>query len=137
MDESEISHLEKYSTKEIMLFENKISDLFFEIAAEFTGNVKSTQMMRDDDFVHRNDRKTNDIHLFLELKDGNYFHLRAYTRHMLEAGQTSGGQIFLTGYEKNGVDQTGGNHTLKQDWYEWDAKTIVQEIIKQNPEKFS
>lgn len=128
--------LEKHDVKEIMLFENRISDLMFAIASKFSGKTKSTQLMRDDDFVHRRDRATNDIHVFLELKNGQYFHLRAYTRHMLDMGDIPKDRIFLTGYKKSSVSQTGGEHSLRQDWYIWDAETIANEIISQNEELF-
>ncbi len=115
-----------------MLFENRIASLLFAVASKFSGKVKSTQLMSDDNFVHRRDRTTNDIHLFLELKNGQYFHLRAYTRHMLDMGGIPEDKIFLTGYIKTSVTQIGGDHSLKQGWYTWDAEAIASEVISQN-----
>lgn len=128
---SELSS-EEYAAREIMLFESRISDLMFTVASKFSGKVKSIQLMRDDDFVHRRDRTTNDIHVFLELKNGQYFHLRAYTRHMLDMGKIPEDRIFLTGYLKSSVSQTGGEHSLRQDWYIWNAEAIANEITRQN-----
>ena len=128
--------LVKYDTREIILFENRISDLMFAIASKFSGRVKTTQLMRDDDFVHRRDRTTNDFHLFLELKNGQYFHLRAYTRHMLDKGKITEDKILLTGYTKSSVSQTGGEHALRQGWYSWNAEAIANEIVSQNEEIF-
>jgi len=126
----------KHETKDIMLFEQQIAALLFSVAAKFSGKIKSFQMMRDDDFVRRKDRTTNDIHLFFELNNEQIFHLRAYTRHMLEVGEIPKDRIFLTGYQKPSIAQTGGEHSLNQAWYKWDSDLIAQGIIAQNPSLF-
>ena len=126
----------KHDVREVMLFENRISELMFATAVKLTGKVKSFQFMRDDDFVHRRDRTTNDIHVFFELKNGQFFHLRAYTRHMLDMEKIPDTTILLTGYIKSSVSHTGGEHALRQEWYPWDAETIANEITNQQPELF-
>ena len=45
-------------------------------------------------------------------------------------------EIFITGYRKTSVSQTGGEHSLKQGWYIWDPEIISQEIETQNPTLF-
>ncbi len=110
--------------------------LFQRVAAQLQGRFISLQLMNDDNFVHRRDRTSNDIHLFLELPQ-TYFHLRSYTRHMLLAPtQVADGKIFLTGYTKQQITLTGGNHSLEQKWYHRDPVMISQEIIRQNPTLF-
>lgn len=123
----------KHTIAEIMLFDSRISNLMFEIGSRLSAKVVSIQIMRDDDFVHRRDRTSNDIHMFCELKNGQYFHLRVYTRHMLDMDEIPTNTIFLTGYIKELRSQIGGNHSLKQNWYEWDADIIADQIITQNP----
>ena len=127
---------EKYSMKEIMLFEGQISELMFKIGSLLSRKIKNFQVTNDDNFKHRRERKTNDIHLFFELKNGQYFHLRTYTRHMLDTGRTPRDQIFLTGYIKPSISQTGGQHSFRQGWYRWNPEIIAQEIIAQNPGLF-
>lgn len=129
----------KHSTQEIMLFENRIESLMFTTASKLTGKVKSFQLMRDDNFVHRRDRTTNDIHIFFELNNGQFFHLRAYTRYMLDMEEIPTDKIFLTGYKKPSVSQTGGEHAFKQDWYPWDPEAIANEVLSQmknSPQNF-
>jgi hypothetical protein len=134
--ESPDQNLKKHSIKEVMLFESKITELLQAIAAKLSRYVKSTQFMRDNNFIRREDRTTNDIHLFLELKNGKYFHLRSYTRHMLDMNTIPTDEIFLTGYVKESISQNGGEHSFKQGWYQWNPDTIANEIIIQNPELF-
>lgn len=127
----------KYHQKDIIVFENKLSDLFFAIGTKLAGKVQSFQTVTDDHFVHRRDRTANDIHLFLELKNGKLFHLRGYTRHMIDTKTLDSNKVLLTGYYKDAATQTGGVHSLKQDWYPWDPNLITQAIEFQNPELFS
>lgn len=108
---------EKHSVKEVMLFEGRITELLQSIAVKLSGYIKSFQLMRDNNFIKREDRTTNDIHLFLELKNGKYFHLRSYTRHMLDMKEIPTDEIFLTGYVKESISQSGGEHSFKQSWY--------------------
>ncbi len=54
--------------KEVMLFERRIGELMFSIASKLVDKVKSFQLMKDDDFVHRRGRTANDIHIFFKLK---------------------------------------------------------------------
>lgn len=115
--------------------EAKVSNLFSDIGSRLSPLVKSMTLMTDDNFVHRRDRTSNDIHLFLELKNGKVLHLRAYVRHMLETEIQDNG-IFLTAYLKDQIEQTGGAHSLRQGSYNWSAEEIVEEIKKQNPDLF-
>ncbi len=130
------SAAQKYSPLEVISFENKLSELLLGVGIKMAGKIKSWQPMSDDQFVHRRDRTSNDLHLFLELKDGKFFHLRAYTRYMLDTRSAGADKVFLTGYQKDTVAQTGGVHSLKQDWYSWDSEAICQEILRQNPGLF-
>jgi hypothetical protein len=127
---------DKNSSLEIIQFENKIADLMLAIGVKFSSKIVNFQVKRDADFVKRKDRQTNDIHLFFQLKSGRYFHLRAYTRHMLDINKTSTDKIFLTGYLKSSVDNEGGEHSFRQAWYEWNPETVSEEIEKQNPTLF-
>ena len=61
-----------------ILLENKVTNLFRGVVSELIGRYQSFQLMLDDNFVHRRDRTSNDVHLFLELDINQYFHLRAY-----------------------------------------------------------
>ena len=131
------SEIQKHTVQERILFENRIEDLMMGVAGKLSGKVRSIQMMRDDNFVHRRDRKTNDVHAFFELSNGQYFHLRTYTRHMLDMDTVPSDKILLTGYTKAGIAQIGGTHSLKQDWYQWDADTIASEVVRQNPSLFN
>ncbi|MFC1749001.1 hypothetical protein ACFL2V_09375 [Pseudomonadota bacterium] len=118
--------------------ETRLTDLFYDICIKLTKRVVSFQVMPDDYLVHRRDRTSNDLHAFLDLNDGRIFHLRAYTRHMLDAPENlEEGRVMLTGYLKDSVQLTGGTHSFKQKWYDWDAEFIAQEIVAQNPELFS
>lgn len=113
-------------------FERSIAILFFDVANEMNGKYISFQLMRDDDFMHRRDRHFNDIHLFLELNGRGYFHLKGYTRHMLEHPELIASQrVYLTGYLKSNISKVGGTHSLRQDWYKRDPKKIAEQIIVQ------
>ncbi|MEI6588055.1 MAG: hypothetical protein WCO05_03850 [Candidatus Moraniibacteriota bacterium] len=127
---------EKHSAKETLLFENRISDLMFVIMSKLSKRVKSVQVMKDDNFVHRRDRTANDIHVFFELKNGQFFHLKAYTKHMLDMDDIPVKKIFLTGYVQSSISQIGGKHSLKQGWYEWSDEVIASEIVAQNQALF-
>lgn len=127
---------DKHGIDEAILFENHISELMFAIASKLSKKIVSFQAMRDDDFVHRKDRTINDIHIFLGLKNGQYFHLRAYTRHMLDMDEIPKEEIFLTGYIKSSISHTGGEHSFRQGWYKWDAECIAREILEQNSSLF-
>jgi hypothetical protein len=129
-------NLSAKNSLEIIQFENKIADLMLNIGVKFSNKIVNFQIKRDADFVKRKDRQTNDIHLFFQLKGGRYFHLRAYTRHMLDTTRDSTDKIFLTGYLKSSVDNEGGEHSFKQGWYEWNPEIISDEIEKQNPTLF-
>lgn len=135
-DQKQNSKPEKHNIKEVMLFENRTTELLQAIALKLSKYVKSFQLMRDDNFVKREDRTTNDIHLFLELKNGKYFHLRSYTRHMLDMNEIPKDEIFLTGYIKESISQSGGEHSFRQSWYQWNPEVIVSEIVTQNPTLF-
>lgn len=118
--------------------ESVTTDLFAKIGAQLSGKCKSFQLLRDDDFSHRRDRDSNDIHLFLELFKDGYFHLRAYIRHMLQHQEKiKNGELFLTGYYKDGISLNGGTHSFRQDWYLADSEVITREIEMQNPHLFS
>jgi len=119
--------------KEAVLLEGKTADLMLAVTP-LIKNVKSFQLMRDNDFSKRKDRNINDIHIFFELKNGKYFHLRAYTKYMLDTGVKD--KVFLTGYIKPSVEQFGGEHSLRQGWYEWNPIEIASEVISQNPTLF-
>ena len=135
--ETTLNYKESY-IKEAVLLESKLKHLFVDISSNFVGKIISFQLMRDDDFVHRRDRIENDIHMFFELKNGEYFHLRGYTRFMLTALElVKEGKIFLTGYRKNTITHNGGEHSFKQKWYENDANKIADEIISQNLDIFN
>lgn len=123
-------------TLQTINLENLTSNLLLNIALKLAGKYKTFQLMKDDNFVHRKDRTSNDIHLFLELED-NYFHLRSYTRHMLDHSlKVKDNYIFLTGYQKKDIELNGGKHSFRQDWYKRDADTIAKEIIYQNQRLF-
>lgn len=119
--------------KEAVLLEGKTADLMSAVAP-LIKSVKSFELMRDNDFSKRKDREINDIHLFFELENGKYFHLRAYTRYMLDTGVKD--KVFLTGYIKSSVNQVGGEHSLRQGWYEWNPTEIANEVMLQNPTLF-
>ena len=128
---------DKNSNLEIIQFENRIADLMFAVGVKFSKKVTSFEVKRDDDFIHRKDRQNNDIHLFFQLKNGRYFHLRAYTRQMLDVNKkTATDKIFLTGYLQSSVDNEGGEHSFRQAWYDWNPETVSEEIEKQNPTLF-
>lgn len=118
--------------EQILLLESKLADLFWRISIKLNGTYKSVQLMRDDNFVHRKDRTSNDIHAFFELRNREYFHLRGYTRHMLEHPQLSAKKVFLTGYRKNDIELVGGIHSLEQKWYELNPSIIANQIREQN-----
>ena len=69
---------------EVIKLESRVQDLFRDVFCKLTGKVISVEFKIDDSFTHRRDRKTNDIHAFFEIKPRGYFHLRSYTRHMLQ-----------------------------------------------------
>lgn len=119
--------------KEAVLLEGKTADLMMAVAP-LVENVKSFQLMRDSDFFKRKDRNINDIHIFFELNSGKYFHLRAYTGYMLDTGIKD--KVFLTGYVQSSIDKIGGEHSLRQDWYDWNPTKIATEIMSQNPTIF-
>ena len=124
--------------KNAMLIERHLSDLFFEIGIFLKKRSKSFQLLNDDNFTPRRDRTSNDIHLFVELKGGKYFHLRGYTRHMLdniEEYKTSN-KVFLTGYLKDKIELTGGKHIILQTWYDNNSKIIADSIFQQMSEYF-
>jgi hypothetical protein len=125
----------KNNAKEVMIFESKISQIMISIASKLAGKVKSFQLMTDTDFPVRN-RTTKDVHIFFELKNNQYFHLKAYTKHMLDIKGTKTDQIFLTGYLKPAITQDDGVHSLRQTWYEWNPEVIANEILEQNPGLF-
>jgi len=127
---------DKDGLKETLELEARITSLFHSVGVKISPYVKSYMLMADDNFVNRRDRTSNDIHLFLELRDGQVFHLRAYTRHMLDTGEQEKG-VFLTAYLNDKVTHTGGVHSLRQASYPWDAEAVFQEILKQNPGLFS
>ena len=123
--------------KNAIILENKSKNLFVEIMAKISNHVKSVTIMSDDNFTHRKDRVENDIHLFLELHNGKYFHLRSYVRFMLTALEiVEQDKIFLTGYLKNSVTQNGGTHSFKQTWYNLNSENIFEEILNQNNKYF-
>ena len=128
--------LDKPNIKEIILLENRVSELLFTVGSRLISQIKSIQIMRDDYFFHRRDRKINDMHVFLELYDGQYFHLKVYNRHMLDLSDIPTDKVLLTGYINPRISHVGGTHKLRQGWYPADAYTIVDEIISQNPELF-
>lgn len=122
---------------QVISLENLISNLFFDIASDLSGTYVSVEFLKDDNFNHRRDRISNDIHAFFELYNKGYFHLRSYTRHMMDNhDMVESGNIFLTGYRKDKVELFGGAHSLRQDWYINDSKLISFEIISQNPDLF-
>lgn len=95
--------------------------------------------MKDNNFVKRRDRISNDIHLFIQLKTEGYFHLKGYTRHILSIDNLRNKynkQIFLTGYYKDNISHTGGKHSFEQKWYKEEPHIIANEIISQNPKLF-
>ncbi|MEK6961247.1 MAG: hypothetical protein AABX47_08820 [Nanoarchaeota archaeon] len=123
--------------KRALELESLATNLFLRVAANLQGRSKSVQLMRDDNFAHRRDRTSNDIHLFIELISGGYYQLRSYTRHMLHhPDKVDAGEIFLTGYRQDEILQVGGIHSLRQDWYPSDAEFIAREVISQNPDIF-
>lgn len=116
----------------------QLSELFSNIGAHLVKKGVSVQIFLDDHLQPRKDRMSNDVHLFLELQDGTYFHLKAYTGHMFQVGnETTKGKVFLTRYHQQSVHIGGRDHALRQDWYEWDGPKIAEEIVKQNPSLFS
>ena len=120
-----------------ILLENKVTNLFRGVVSELIGRYQSFQLMLDDNFVHRRDRTSNDVHLFLELDINQYFHLRAYVRHMLKClDVVDQGKILLTGYYKDEVKLIGGEHSFEQKWYECQPNVVAEEIITQNPQLF-
>ncbi len=124
------------SLVEIIRFEQSIGDFFFDVAVHLSGRYVSVQVLKDDHFVHRKDRMTNDIHAFFELYNSGYFHLRAYVRHMLDHPETVD-SLFLTGYRKTGISHSGGAHALHQRWYPRDPAAVADEILVQNPHLFT
>ncbi|MBI5872035.1 hypothetical protein HZB88_03030 [archaeon] len=122
---------------EMQELEYKLGELFTETAIKLKGH-KSMQLMRDNDFGKIREREVNNVHLFLELTDVLYFHLKADLNHMkffLE--QVRSGEIFLTGYLKDSVAKHGGEHAFSNQWYRSDALYIAQQIAEQNPSYFS
>jgi len=122
--------------KSSLELEQRASELFLDIAVSLIQRIASFQLLRDDLFVHRRDRTSNDIHLFLELRHGGYFHLRSYTRHMLSFPHLSKDALFLTGYRKRNIELEGGTHSLRQEWYPCDFTILSQEIVSQNEDLF-
>lgn len=121
----------------ILTLENMATDLFQNVAGNLSKKVKSVQLMSDDNFVHRRDRTSNDIHLYLELLQGGFLHVRSYTRHMMtQHDKVNEGMIFLTAYRKNSIELVGGTHSLRQDWYKCDPNIVSYEITSQNPDLF-
>ena len=126
------------SLQKSIQLESVTADLFAKIGAQLSGKCQSFQLLRDDDFNHRRDRDSNDIHLFLELLNSGYFHLRAYIRHMLQNKEKiKSGELFLTGYYKDEISLHGGQHSFRQGWYSADGNQIAIEIEMQNPHLFS
>jgi hypothetical protein len=121
---------------EIKLLESRLADLFFELPVPLKGTYRTFQVMLDDNFNHRRDRTSNDVHIFFELHEGGYFHLRSYTRHMAQNLAFAKDRVFLTGYRKLEVTLNDGEHSLRQDWYSWEAISLAKEISMQNPDIF-
>ena len=117
--------------------ESIATQLFQNVAASLSSKSQSWQLMRDDSFSKRRDRIGNDIHLYLELLKGDYFHLRAYTREMMfHSGLVDSGMILLTAYRKPEIKLNGGKHSLRQGWYNCEPELVVQEILPQNQDIF-
>ena len=126
------------SVQQSIQLEGVTADLFAKIGAQLSGKCQSFHLLRDDDFNHRRDRVSNDIHLFLELARSGYFHLRAYIRHTLQhQDKIKSSEVFLTGYYKDKISLHGGQHSFRQGWYHADSDEIAKEIEIQNPHLFS
>ncbi len=125
--------MDTYTTLAAQL-ERDVSELFWDVTAQLKRRFVSVQMMRDDNFRHRRDRKESDIHAFYELANGQYLHLRGCVRHMLFVPPAQReGRVYLTGYLKSEIVQVGMDHSFQQRWYDWNAGSIASELINQNP----
>lgn len=115
--------------------EARLGSLFWDVACRLSGRFLSVQLMLDRNFSAAPDAPNN-VHAFFELKPGEYFHLRAYTAHMLMFPERTGDEAFLTGYLQPHIAKQGGAHSLRQDWYRQDPDEVAREILEQNPERF-
>jgi len=122
---------------EIQNIEYKLAELFTQTAILLTGH-KSMQLMRDNDFGKIRERKINNIHLFLELSDNLYFHLKGDLNHMQYfLDQVKSGEVFLTGYLKDSIAKNGGKHAFINQWYQAKPDYLAHQIAAQNHAYFS
>ncbi len=138
MERDKVFEEESDEMMRALMLQAKLAELFSNVGAHLVKRGVSVQVLLDDNLQPRRDRIVNDVHLFLELHDGTYFHLKAYTSHMLQVeNEMTRGKVFLTGYHQESIHMGGRRHALRQDWYPFDDQQIAEEVIQQNPTLFS
>jgi hypothetical protein len=122
-------------------WEHAASNLLFDVSAAIMEKapkkVHSSRVVLTDHLQHIRDRSENDVHLFLELHNGKVFHIKIYLAHMIRTDPSSlNVQVMLTAYQQDTITLHGGEHSLRQGWYPWNATNIAQSIVEQNPDLF-
>lgn len=126
-----------HKLKQALELERKVANLFFNIGAKLSNQTISMTAMRDNDFQKIRGREQNNIHLFLELPDRTYFHLKGDVKHMLFFPKmVEQGKVFVTGYLKKSPALHEGSHSFRNDWYVCDAAILSAQITSQNPDLF-
>ena len=124
------------------LWEKAATDLLFDVGGMIMKlapkRVVSLQVVLTDHLHHMRDRTENDVHLFLDLPNGEIFHLKLYLTHMMSVDQDClNSRAELTAYRKPDVTLHGGSHSLRQGWYSWNAELIARSVIEQNQDLFA
>ena len=99
-----------------MNLQQKTLSLFFEIMGFLKNKFETFEILTDDNFSRKKDRMFTDIHLFIKLKNGEYFHLKAYSEYNIQNIEMyENNKIYLTGYLKNSKEWKGGKDERRKE----------------------